>query len=150
MLLSAAASVVDTQEFARRRAEFRAWRQERPFWGCVFGIVGGVEIFAVAAGPLKVMAMEGLPGFLTWSVALAAVVFAGVTLFQPHLRTLTGLVVLILGPLSIMATNLGGFIIGMLMLIVGGGLILAWSPAPAAADSPEPEMLDSSEETQIP
>jgi hypothetical protein len=117
------------------RANFREWRQSRPFWGCLFGLVAGVEIYLVAAAPLKVMAMQGLPGLLTLMIALVAIVCSGVTLFQPHLRMLTGLVVLILAPISILATNLGGFIIGMVLLIVGGGLILAWRPADRSAAS---------------
>jgi uncharacterized protein DUF6114 len=129
-----------------RRARFERWRQERPFWGCAIAIFAGIEIYLVAAAPLKVMAMQGLPGLLTLGVALIAMVLGGVTLFQPHLRSLTGLLTVVLGPLSIMATNLGGFIVGTVLLVVGGGLMLAWVPGDAVVvggEQAEPTGLPS-------
>jgi hypothetical protein len=136
-------SVTDSGAGGSRLARFKRWRQERPFWGCAIAIFAGIEIYLVAAAPLKVMAMQGLPGLLTLGVALIAMVLGGVTLFQPHLRSLTGLLTVVLGPLSIMATNLGGFI------VVGGevpeGAVV---PADAPATRPVPRSAERRPQTR--
>jgi len=116
------------------RTRFRAWRQTRPFWGSAISIFGGLWIYLASMAPLNVVVMQGLPGLLTMGIFLVTVVMAGVTLFQPHLRSITGLIIVILGPLSIMATNLGGFVFGMVCLVVGGALILSWVPAEEQLD----------------
>ncbi|MFI7587611.1 DUF6114 domain-containing protein [Spongisporangium articulatum] len=126
---------------ASRKEAFAAWRRERPFWGATLAIAAGLEIYSVAMAPMHVVVMQGLPGLLTIFIALVAVIMGAITLAQPPQRVITGWVILVLGPLSILATNLGGFVIGMILLVVGGSLVLSWEPLGAEVrefDDPVP------------
>jgi Family of unknown function (DUF6114) len=126
---AAPGSRVGPGAYDNARDRFRVWRGSRPFWGAVIAIVAGIEIYGAAAGPMSVVVMQGLPGLLGMGIFLLTLVLGVVTLVQPHLRTITGGCIIVLGPLSIMAINLGGFVVGCLLLVTGGALILAWAPA---------------------
>ncbi|MGH8882083.1 MAG: DUF6114 domain-containing protein, partial [Stackebrandtia sp.] len=121
-------SATDGRSLARRRRDFAAWRRARPFWGGVVAIAGALELLALSMSPVQVMMIRGLAGIGT--VVIAAIVVAMVVIgwVQPQLRTITGIIVVIVGLASFAVSNLGGFIVGMLLSIVGGSLIVAWAP----------------------
>ena len=108
---------------------FHAWRAERPFWGALVALAGAIELYSVTMAPLSVVVMQGLAGLSTLFISALTVILAVLSLAQPHLRQVTGWVIIVLGILSILVSNLGGFVVGMLLMVSGGALILAWAPA---------------------
>lgn len=116
------------------RERFRYWRRSRPFWGGVTAIVAGVEMYALTAVPFSLMVIQGIAGVSALLIMILMVVLALVSWYQPHLRLVTGLIIVILALASILLTNLGGFLIGMLLGVHSGASIAAWRPREAHDD----------------
>jgi hypothetical protein len=114
----------------RRQTAFRRWRKTRPFWGGLFTMLGGLEIAALTAASYELL-------FVSRSVGFAIAVGATITVFgltmwlSPVLSKLLGLLTLVAALLSFVTSNLGGFLLGMLLAILGGGLCFAWEPGNA-------------------
>ncbi|MFB7983096.1 DUF6114 domain-containing protein [Streptomyces vinaceus] len=122
---------------AGRRRRLRAWRRTRPFWGGLLVILGGVELLLVPLSPLTVLVSLGLGGIAAIGIG-AALVVAGLFLwFLPQARAYVSVHALLLSVLSFLATNLGGFLVGMALGIAGSALAFGWTPLPVAADGGE-------------
>lgn len=106
----------------------RAWHRTRPFWAGVLLVLGGAEITASPLSPLPVVVSLGLGGVAAVGIG-AALIAAGLFLwFLPHTHHYVGVHAVILSVVSFAATNLGGFLIGMLLGIAGGAMGFAWTP----------------------
>ncbi|MFD5511360.1 DUF6114 domain-containing protein [Streptomyces sp. NPDC127051] len=112
------------------RLRLRAWRRTRPFWGGLLVILGGAELLLVPLSPLTVLVSLGLGGIAAIGIG-AALVVAGLFLwFLPQARAYVSVHALLLSVLSFLATNLGGFLVGMLLGIAGSALAFGWTPLP--------------------
>jgi hypothetical protein len=118
-----------------RRARWRAWRCSRPFWGGLLLVLSGLELFAIplsgvlGRGAIKLVIYIGIGGVFGVLIGLLLVA-AGVMLWvNPAHRVFYGIAGIALGIVSFPASNLGGFILGMLLAIIGGSLGFAWAPA---------------------
>lgn len=121
---------------------FRRWRRARPFWGGLISLIAGLEIAFIPLTAFRIM-------LVSHNVAIAAVTGAviailGVLLWvTPSQNKLYGLIIVLLGVVSFVTSNIGGFLLGGLLAIVGGALGFAWvvvgtEPVPAqAAGTPE-------------
>ncbi|MBC9710989.1 hypothetical protein H9Y04_00155 [Streptomyces sp. TRM66268-LWL] len=110
------------------RRVLRRWRRTRPFWGGLLLILGGVELLLVPLSPLTVLVSLGLGGIAAIGIGLALIV-AGLFLWLlPHTRHYVSINALILSVLSFAATNLGGFLVGMLLGIAGSAMGFGWTP----------------------
>jgi hypothetical protein len=119
------------------RRVLRRWRHTRPFWGGLFLILGGAELLLVPLSPLTVLVSLGLGGLAAIGIGLALVA-AGIFLWLlPHAHHYVSVNALILSVLSFAATNLGGFLVGMVLGIVGSAMGFGWTPVPEGADSGE-------------
>ncbi len=116
---------------------FRAWRRTRPFWGGVTAILAAIEMYGVTAAPFHVVLIQGVAGISAIVIAICFVLLAVLTWFQPHVRVATGLMIVVLSLASILLTNLGGFLIGMLLGLHSGSSITAWRPRPAQRRRPD-------------
>ena len=120
---------------------FRRWRRSRPFWGGLFTLLGGLEIATIPLTAYKIM-------LVTPSVVIAALVGAVIAILgllmwmTPSQNKLYGLLAILLGVASFVTSNVGGFLLGGLLSIIGGALGFAWvvidrsaaeDPAPPAA-----------------
>lgn len=117
-----------TTPFHRPRMAFRAWRRSRPFWAGVWSVLGGV---LVASGPLLSIKLIMIAGQTVWLGALVGIliVVCGIFLwFEVNLVRLIGALVVILAVISLITSDLGGFLIGMLLAIIGGAMAVAWTP----------------------
>ncbi|MER7004899.1 DUF6114 domain-containing protein [Dactylosporangium sp. NPDC000555] len=114
----------------RARRSFRRWRRSRPFWGGLFIVAAAVEIFLTVKAPLPVVlhvGMQGLAGFLVPIIML----LCGLLLwFSPVSRTFYSVLALLMALASWVTSNLGGFLIGLLLGLIGGSLAFAWQPGP--------------------
>jgi hypothetical protein len=118
-------------------AGFRAWRRSRPFWGGLWTILGGL---LMAAGPLtaiKVILVAGttvLFGVLVGVIVVAMGVFLW---FTPHLRQVVGVLAVLFSLVSLITSDYGGFVLGLLLGTIGGAMGFAWAPVqpPATKDA---------------
>lgn len=125
-----AESLAARERIARWRVSFRHWRWQRPFWAGLLTLLAGVPIVYIPyADPslddlsLRLATTTG-SGSLIIGVLLAVL---GLTLwFQPHARVFSGVAAILLGLVSLVVSNFGGFIVGFLLAIVGGAMGIAW------------------------
>ncbi|MEV0455685.1 DUF6114 domain-containing protein [Catellatospora methionotrophica] len=121
---------------------FSAWRRSRPFWGGLLAALAGVEIIATTKMTLDGATLSvGLNGFQALLIPLMLVLAGLLAWFTPAQRMFYGLIAVFVAIYSLLAVNLGGWFLGTLLGIAGGGLIFAWNPAagePADGGEPEP------------
>ncbi|MEV0256756.1 DUF6114 domain-containing protein [Streptomyces sp. NPDC050732] len=127
-----------------QRRAVRRWRRTRPFWGGLLLILGGAELLLIPLSPLTVLVSLGLGGIAALGIGIALVV-AGLFLWLlPHTHHYVSVNALILSVLSFAATNLGGFLVGMLLGIAGSAMGFGWTPVPedAEEDPARPKVRD--------
>lgn len=112
-----------------QQADFRLWRLRRPFAGSILMILAGI---LVLVGPLSpsILRFALLPGSTIWAALLIGallLVMGLVQMFVPSLSTFTGGVGIVLSLISIIVA-LGGFVVGMLLGLIGSALGVAWRP----------------------
>ncbi|MGH3662215.1 MAG: DUF6114 domain-containing protein [Micromonosporaceae bacterium] len=125
------------------RQLFRRWRQTRPFWAGLFAMAGGVEILLLPLGPLPVVFRMGI-GALGGILIGISMVLAGVFLWRQPDRQMRQFLALFVGLFSVASfviSNFGGFLVGMMLGIVGACLAYGWHPLPdpEPADDDEPD-----------
>ncbi|RKT19621.1 hypothetical protein BX285_4090 [Streptomyces sp. 1114.5] len=106
----------------------RDWRGRRPFWGGLLVALGGAEILFTLKAPLPVIlhiGMEGLAGYL---VPAVMVLCGLLILFNPAQRLFYSILAVLASLGSWVTSNLGGFLIGMLLGVVGACLTFGWVP----------------------
>lgn len=126
------------------RRVLRRWRRTRPFWGGLLLVLGGGELLLVPLSPLTVLVSLGLGGLAAIGIGLALVA-AGIFLWLlPHAHHYVSVNALILSVLSFAATNLGGFLVGMVLGIVGSAMGFGWTPVPedSEEDPERPKVRD--------
>lgn len=138
-------------------SRWRRWRRGRPFWGGLFAILAGSEICALPLAPLKVMLQQGVAGIPSVLMGIVMIVLGLTAWFSPPQRALAGVLTTLIATAALVLSNLGGFLIGTLLGILGGGLMFAWQPyaaqRPGAARDPQtppPGALTSSPLTSSP
>jgi hypothetical protein len=111
---------------------FRAWRRSRPFWGGVVAILAGVPILYFPYAHLSLggvsLAMATTAGAGSLVIGVLLMVLGVAAWFQPLSRVFCGIAVIILSLISIPVSNLGGFMVGLILGLIGGSLLCAWTP----------------------
>jgi len=123
------------------RRSFRRWRRTRPFWGGLFIVASAVWTFLTVKAPLPVVVhvgMQGLAGFLVPIIML----LCGLLLwFSPANRLFYSILALVMALASWITSNLGGFLIGLLLGVVGGSLAFSWQPVEEPPAEPADGLL---------
>ncbi|WP_431876200.1 DUF6114 domain-containing protein [Micromonospora marina] len=143
------------------RTRWRRWRRARPFTAGLLIALGGAEMLVTLRAPLGVLLHVGPQGLAAYLVPLVLVICGVLLITTPQQRVFYAVLSLVLGLVSWLTSNLGGFLVGMLLALVGGALAFAWTPikrrpahggpaAPAGtAPAPAPrEPVDSSAPTE--
>ena len=117
--------------FQRVRMGFRAWRRTRPFWGGLWCILGGAIIAYGPTTAIKIILISGAVVWLGILVGLLVTVMGLFLWFAPHLRHLVGVIAVALSMVSLITSDYGGFLVGLLLGTVGGALGFAWTPIQA-------------------
>jgi hypothetical protein len=110
----------------RFREAFRAWRHSRPFWGGLLVVLGGAEILGTYRAPIKMVLHFGLYGLGGFLVPAMLVLLGALIVFDPQHRTFYSLLAVACALGTWLTSNLGGFIVGMLLGLVGGSLAFGW------------------------
>ncbi|WP_446035034.1 DUF6114 domain-containing protein [Streptomyces olivaceus] len=111
------------------RVAFRDWRSGRPFWGGLLLALGGAEVLFTMKASFKVVihvGMQGAAGYLLPVVMLLCGVLA---LVNPAQRLFYSLIGVLASLGTWITSNLGGFLVGLLLGCVGSCLVFGWLPA---------------------
>ncbi|MFJ5772801.1 DUF6114 domain-containing protein [Streptomyces sp. NPDC093094] len=116
------------RERPRPRAAFRRWRGSRPFWGGLLLTLGGAEILLTMKASLKVVLHIGMQGLAGYLLPVLMVLCGLLILFSPAQRLFYSLTGLLLSLGSWLTSNLGGFLLGLLLGAAGSCLAFGWLP----------------------
>lgn len=108
------------------RLWFRRFRRTRPFWGGVWSIVAGLWIIKMMDFGLVVAVSGGWSYSAGYILGGAMAVFGLVAWFAPLYKAISGIAVYLTALFAFIAANLGGFLIGTVLGIIGGSLIWSW------------------------
>lgn len=139
---------------ARGWRNFRRWRRGRPFWGGAITILSGVVFFLsghITFGGIKIA--FGPQEFLGWVIPLVLLLCGLLTLLTPAQRIFYGVLAAAVSVGGLLGLNLGGFIVGMLLGMVGGALGASWAPVqlpPSAGTPPSEDPPPPAEEEDAP
>jgi hypothetical protein len=112
----------------RMRAAFATWRRSRPFWGGLLCILGGLLIAYGPGTAFRVLLIAGTAVWLGILVGLLVALMGLFLWFTPHLRQLAGILALVFAVVSLITSDYGGFVVGMVLGTVGGARGFAWTP----------------------
>jgi hypothetical protein len=107
---------------------FRRWRRSRPFWGALIALLGGAEIALSERLPLAIVVHLGAQGIAGLLVPIVLMLCAVLLWFNPAQRLFYSILAVLCALGSFITSNLGGFVLGGLLGIVGGSLAFAWAP----------------------
>jgi hypothetical protein len=131
--MSAETPVHSVGTFTRARLGFRNWRGSRPFWAGLLTALGGVPIAYFPYATLKLGTMSVTMATTAGSASLiigVLLVTLGLTMwFQKATRVFAGIAAIILGLVSLVVSNIGGFVIGFLLAMLGGAMAVSWVPS---------------------
>lgn len=124
-----------------------AWLRRRPSIGGALAVAGAAVLYF--SGRLEVggMAVQvGLPGLQTTILPVLIAVAAVLAVVHPAQHVFYGIVILAGSLYSLLAVNLGGYVIGMLLGCIGGVVVVSWlprraphTPSVAAGEAPVAE-----------
>jgi hypothetical protein len=142
---------VDEEQEAGRPAKptvwsrFRRWRRSRPFWGAFFVLLGGLVVAVPPLAAYKIILVAPSVAIAT-GVGWVIVILGLVSFMTPSQNKLYGLLAILAGGLAVVTSNLGGFLLGTILTVLGGALTFAWTPLPPEEQpgvlqgrGPEPE-----------
>jgi hypothetical protein len=136
--------------FTHWRLRYRGWRGNRPFWGGLFTMIGGVPIGYLPYADLRLgnmtiaMATTAGAGSLIIGVLLVTL---GLTMwFHSIVRVFAGVAAIVLALISLPVANFGGLGVGFLFAMLGGNLSIAWGPGKSKAASVDPAEPEGSPE----
>jgi hypothetical protein len=108
---------------------FKRFRTTRPLVGCLILAWGGYLVMQpILGGSFEFMMHMGAKGMVVYLLGGGMMTAALVALVVPSQRHFPALMALGFSVASLPLANLGGWIIGMVLGIIGSGLIFAWTP----------------------
>jgi hypothetical protein len=110
------------------RLWFRAWRRTRPFWGAVWTLLAGAEIVKLMSFSFG-LALTGGWAYSAGYVMGGGLILMGLTaLFAPHYKSLAGILAFVIALGAFPTANLGGYLLGSVLGIIGASMIWSWGP----------------------
>ncbi|GAA4657115.1 hypothetical protein GCM10023347_04380 [Streptomyces chumphonensis] len=107
---------------------FGAFRRTRPFWGCVWLVAGGWTVLKFSLSSLQLIVATGFGGVAGYLVGGGMILSGLVPLVLPSQRWTFGLIGAVLAVVSLVTSNLGGFVVGMALGVLGGSMMVGWGP----------------------
>lgn len=112
----------------RGRAWFRSFRRTRPFWGGVWLVAGGWTVLKFSLAPMQLVVSTGFDGIAGYLLGGGMILSGLVPLAAPQQRYTFGIIGAVLAVVSLVASNLGGFLLGMVLGVLGGSMMVGWGP----------------------
>ncbi|MFJ9949733.1 DUF6114 domain-containing protein [Kitasatospora sp. NPDC091207] len=91
-------------------------------------LLGGAEILFTLKAPLPVILHIGMQGLAGYLVPVVMVICGVLILFNPAQRLFYSVLGVLASLASWLTSNLGGFLIGMMLGVVGACLAFGWLP----------------------
>ncbi|MGZ4451797.1 MAG: DUF6114 domain-containing protein [Nocardioides sp.] len=110
------------------RQWFRAFRRTRPFWGGLWTMVAGAEIIKAMSFDIGLALTGGWSYSAGYVMGGGLILFGLVAWFAPHYRGLTGILAFLVALGAFPAANLGGYLFGSVVGVVGASMIWSWGP----------------------
>ncbi|MBD0423792.1 hypothetical protein H0H10_32325 [Streptomyces sp. TRM S81-3] len=110
------------------RSAFRHWRSGRPFWGGLLLALGGAEVLFTMKASLKVVLHVGMQGVAGYLLPVLMLLCGLLTLVNPAQRLFYSLLGVLASLGTWLTSNLGGFLVGLLLGCVGSCLVFGWLP----------------------
>jgi hypothetical protein len=123
---------------------FGPWRRRRPFLGGVLTILAGIEM--LFSGPIDLEHIQlqvGFAGSQATVLPTVLIVLGALAIAHPVQHLFYGIVSLVVAVSSLVFVNLGGFVVGMLLGVVGGVIVVSWMGAADGAVTTQPKPLGS-------
>lgn len=122
------------------RLSFRAWRWGRPFWAGLLTLLAGLPIAYFPYANLTLgqlsLRMSTTAGSGSLIIGVLLVTLGFTMWFQPIVRVFAGVATIMLSLVSLVVSNIGGFLAGFLLGLIGGAMALAWAPGTPDAEAP--------------
>ncbi|MDX2694778.1 DUF6114 domain-containing protein [Streptomyces ipomoeae] len=109
-------------------SRFREWRGQRPFAGGLLLFLGGSEILLTMKAPLPVILHIGMQGVAGYLLPSLMVLCGLLILFNPGQRLFYSILGILLSLGTWLTSNMGGFVVGLLLGAVGSTLAFGWLP----------------------
>ncbi|MBC7441467.1 MAG: hypothetical protein H7311_02930 [Ramlibacter sp.] len=127
----------------RVRSGFGRWYRGRPAIGGLLIVLGGIEIILSSQLDLgNIQIQVGIEGMQAMILPIALITLGALVVAMPAHRIFYGVMSLAFSIYALVGVNLGGFLVGTLIGIVGGVVSVSWSPR-GTEDSPESDNDDS-------
>lgn len=104
------------------------WRTARPFAGGLLVILAGAEILLAVRAPLPVVLHVGMQGMVGYLVPVLLLLCGVLLLLNPAQRLFYSTIAAVFALASWATSNLGGFVLGLILGLVGSALAFAWTP----------------------
>ncbi|MFF8553304.1 DUF6114 domain-containing protein [Streptomyces sp. NPDC015501] len=120
------------------RRRFRAWRGDRPFWAGLLTMAGGLPIAYFPYADLHLgnmtLAMSTTAGAGSLIIGVLLITLGFTMWFHHIVRVFAGVAAILLALISLPVANIGGFVIGFLLSLIGGALSVSWAPGARGSD----------------
>jgi hypothetical protein len=107
---------------------FRAFRRTRPFWGGLWLMLAGAVVIRVMFFPIGLAMTGGFNTSAGYILGGALLLFGAVAWFAPHYSGLVGIRGVLAALAAFVGANLGGFLVGTVLGIIGGSMVWGWGP----------------------
>ncbi|HIW95174.1 MAG TPA: hypothetical protein H9867_01605 [Candidatus Corynebacterium gallistercoris] len=116
----------------KTNGSFTAWRRRRPFGAGLLMILAEAVILTPAYLSFEVsniqIQISTLSGVSTLLIGVLLMVCGFLTWFREEGRIFSGVAAMILAIVALPTSNLGGFLLGTLLGLLGGAMALSWTP----------------------
>ncbi|OON82808.1 DUF6114 domain-containing protein [Streptomyces tsukubensis] len=119
---------VPSRRTPARTGAFRRWRRRRPFWGGLLVLLGGGEILFSQQAKISIVLKAGAESLAGYVLPMVMVVCGLLILFNPMHRLFYSIIGVLCSLATWITSNLGGFVIGMLLGVIGCSLSFGWLP----------------------
>ncbi|MPY48655.1 DUF6114 domain-containing protein [Streptomyces acidicola] len=107
---------------------FHEWRGQRPFVGGLLLALGGAEILVTMKAPLPVILHIGMQGLAGYLIPGVMIVCGLLIMFNPAQRLFYSIIGVLLSVGTWLTSNIGGFLIGLVLGVTGSVLAFGWLP----------------------
>jgi hypothetical protein len=116
------------QQPAVSQDAFTRWVYGRPFFGGLWLTLGGAWILLTMKASLKVALHVGMQGVAGYLLPTLMVLLGLLILFSPAQRLFYSITGVLVSMGTWVTSNLGGFMVGLLLGVVGSILTFGWMP----------------------
>ncbi|MFE1841521.1 DUF6114 domain-containing protein [Streptomyces sviceus] len=119
---------VGEQQPVAQQDAFTRWVYGRPFFGGLWLTLGGAWILLTMQASVKVVLHVGMQGVAGYLLPTLMVLLGLLILFSPDQRLFYSITGVLISMGTWVTSNMGGFMVGLLLGVVGSVLTFGWLP----------------------